>query len=104
MIRRPPRSTLFPYTTLFRSPDAGEDGNELRPVPLRTPRRARAGRRGLTKPSDGGLAMTVGRAAVLVEDLSLPRLSAAASRACNARAYSRRARSVTGPPLRLPVR
>src|SRR2546426_2584759 len=39
MIRRPPRSTLFPYTTLFRSPrergrphhcrrphDAGEDG------------------------------------------------------------------------------
>src|SRR5256885_7359486 len=26
MIRRPPRSTLFPYTTLFRSPDkAGLD-------------------------------------------------------------------------------
>src|SRR2546427_1384301 len=24
MIRRPPRSTLFPYTTLFRSPPAGE--------------------------------------------------------------------------------
>src|SRR5437870_7156778 len=23
MIRRPPRSTLFPYTTLFRSKDAG---------------------------------------------------------------------------------
>src|SRR2546427_8493115 len=23
MIRRPPRSTLFPYTTLFRSPDIG---------------------------------------------------------------------------------
>src|SRR2546425_4364133 len=23
MIRRPPRSTLFPYTTLFRSPDPG---------------------------------------------------------------------------------
>src|SRR3712207_8087740 len=23
MIRRPPRSTLFPYTTLFRSSDAG---------------------------------------------------------------------------------
>src|SRR2546426_2015507 len=22
MIRRPPRSTLFPYTTLFRSPDS----------------------------------------------------------------------------------
>src|SRR2546422_3430464 len=24
MIRRPPRSTLFPYTTLFRSPDPTE--------------------------------------------------------------------------------
>src|SRR3712207_7961350 len=27
MIRRPPRSTLFPYTTLFRS--VGEDGRQL---------------------------------------------------------------------------
>src|SRR2546429_4821296 len=25
MIRRPPRSTLFPYTTLFRSPDDADD-------------------------------------------------------------------------------
>src|SRR2546422_4756079 len=25
MIRRPPRSTLFPYTTLFRSPGAAAD-------------------------------------------------------------------------------
>src|SRR2546422_5829581 len=25
MIRRPPRSTLFPYTTLFRSPVSGRD-------------------------------------------------------------------------------
>src|SRR2546430_10072054 len=25
MIRRPPRSTLFPYTTLFRSPEEGAD-------------------------------------------------------------------------------
>src|SRR2546422_4185547 len=24
MIRRPPRSTLFPYTTLFRSPERGQ--------------------------------------------------------------------------------
>src|SRR2546421_5687935 len=24
MIRRPPRSTLFPYTTLFRSADSGQ--------------------------------------------------------------------------------
>src|SRR2546422_7920192 len=27
MIRRPPRSTLFPYTTLFRSLDAGANAN-----------------------------------------------------------------------------
>src|SRR2546430_17331838 len=26
MIRRPPRSTLFPYTTLFRSPEALSNG------------------------------------------------------------------------------
>src|SRR3712207_7821243 len=26
MIRRPPRSTLFPYTTLFRSRELGEQG------------------------------------------------------------------------------
>src|SRR5206468_12801956 len=32
MIRRPPRSTLFPYTTLFRSPDAGGDVHETRVV------------------------------------------------------------------------
>src|SRR2546425_11346946 len=28
MIRRPPRSTLFPYTTLFRSHDEGRRGGE----------------------------------------------------------------------------
>src|SRR5437764_1673739 len=27
MVRRPPRSTLFPYTTLFRSGTYDEDGN-----------------------------------------------------------------------------
>src|SRR3712207_7389424 len=31
MIRRPPRSTLFPYTTLFRSPGAAE-GLPVRPA------------------------------------------------------------------------
>src|SRR2546427_6011061 len=29
MIRRPPRSTLFPYTTLFRSCIGGGNGDEL---------------------------------------------------------------------------
>src|ERR1019366_9643094 len=36
MIRRPPRSTLFPYTTLFRSgfrPCAGPPGPALRQTP-----------------------------------------------------------------------
>src|SRR5256885_7422086 len=37
MIRRPPRSTLFPYTTLFRSHDARR--------PSRRPRRRRRRRR-----------------------------------------------------------
>src|SRR2546430_10899311 len=39
MIRRPPRSTLFPYTTLFRSDDEsviffrkGRDGRSIPPV------------------------------------------------------------------------
>src|SRR2546427_2052497 len=34
MIRRPPRSTLFPYTTLFRSRDrhVGEKGRQRRSV------------------------------------------------------------------------
>src|SRR5256885_12988126 len=30
MIRRPPRSTLFPYTTLFRSPRAWRDRPSVR--------------------------------------------------------------------------
>src|SRR3712207_8912424 len=36
MIRRPPRSTLFPYTTLFRS------ARRLRALPLRAAARASA--------------------------------------------------------------
>src|SRR5260221_5579313 len=31
MIRRPPRSTLFPYTTLFRSPALVREGLDLQP-------------------------------------------------------------------------
>src|SRR2546429_6222713 len=35
MIRRPPRSTLFPYTTLFRSPETrGSPGSPRRPSAL----------------------------------------------------------------------
>src|SRR5256885_9659478 len=44
MIRRPPRSTLFPYTTLFRSfPEAGLEGFGRA---VRSPSAARAGRAG----------------------------------------------------------
>src|SRR2546422_6083327 len=32
MIRRPPRSTLFPYTTLFRSPGAARERARGEPV------------------------------------------------------------------------
>src|SRR2546423_5254375 len=50
MIRRPPRSTLFPYTTLFRSqvrgPEQGQpDGADaLRDADAPLPRGARGGR------------------------------------------------------------
>src|SRR3712207_8765913 len=39
MIRRPPRSTLFPYTTLFRSPYLGDEdrGEVLLEVSLHVP-------------------------------------------------------------------
>src|SRR3712207_7090395 len=32
MIRRPPRSTLFPYTTLFRSPDLRREDGDVEPL------------------------------------------------------------------------
>src|SRR5256885_8423873 len=43
MIRRPPRSTLFPYTTLFRSlQEVAVGGPPHRPIqPARRPRRLR---------------------------------------------------------------
>src|SRR2546429_2830150 len=41
MIRRPPRSTLFPYTTLFRSLEIAAD--RLRGIAARAHRDSRAG-------------------------------------------------------------
>src|SRR5436305_10901343 len=35
MIRRPPRSTLFPYTTLFRSPVASMAADTANAMPMR---------------------------------------------------------------------
>src|SRR3712207_7793832 len=52
MIRRPPRSTLFPYTTLFRSADRPED--LLDPHRLRRREAARAER--LLELGDGRVA------------------------------------------------
>src|SRR2546430_5702638 len=47
MIRRPPRSTLFPYTTLFRSSALAEDSSSPWPAILSSPTRWR----GLRSPS-----------------------------------------------------
>src|SRR5438270_3973692 len=41
MIRRPPRSTLFPYTTLFRSVGSALPETDVLHVGLRGPRRRR---------------------------------------------------------------
>src|SRR5215471_7905316 len=42
MTRRPPRSTLFPYTTLFRSPLPAWTATSARPRPPRSPWRRRS--------------------------------------------------------------
>src|SRR3989454_6285189 len=53
MIRRPPRSTLFPYTTLFRS-GADERDGEVHARPLRG-LGAHAERRGRVRGDAGGV-------------------------------------------------
>src|SRR5438874_3812681 len=45
MIRRPPRSTLFPYTTLFRSPSSESSSRRPRRPAERHPDRCRRARR-----------------------------------------------------------
>src|SRR2546426_6044954 len=50
MIRRPPRSTLFPYTTLFRSLDPGQEVVETRG---RAPNSSRVYRDGKPQPWPG---------------------------------------------------
>src|SRR2546422_6682085 len=52
MIRRPPRSTLFPYTTLFRSPPRERGDHEPQGIPAEDPDAARAPARPLL-PRDG---------------------------------------------------
>src|SRR3712207_7937113 len=43
MIRRPPRSTLFPYTTLFRSFGALRNGSGIQASPIETYRQTLIG-------------------------------------------------------------
>src|SRR5438445_7310622 len=57
MLRRPPRSTLFPYTTLFRSTDDLRDDDRLRAarnaqLDRRSPRRGDTGDRSLIDDED----------------------------------------------------
>src|SRR2546421_4399388 len=52
MIRRPPRSTLFPYTTLFRSVGAANGKN---PIPIIVPCHRVLGARGELTGFGGGL-------------------------------------------------
>src|SRR3712207_6910404 len=62
MIRRPPRSTLFPYTTLFRSDQHGRAGGEAGPV---------AGRRAVLRADlVQGRLVERGEQALAVEDRS----------------------------------
>src|SRR5256885_11320352 len=65
MIRRPPRSTLFPYTTLFRSAlwsgkqGDGGDSTARRRAKDSTPRLRREPREGGTRLGDVGLQLGV---------------------------------------------
>src|SRR3712207_7012806 len=62
MIRRPPRSTLFPYTTLFRSRELLHDADAGGPDPGAVPSAAaaRAARRG-ARPGGGEVDRAVAR-------------------------------------------
>src|SRR2546421_3665842 len=67
MIRRPPRSTLFPYTTLFRSRDpqrvqeACNIGGELDRAPAIAGRLARGAEARQVRTDDAVLARQMGR-------------------------------------------
>src|SRR3712207_7849211 len=52
MIRRPPRSTLFPYTTLFRSLVEGRGGGDRRQLPRHLHRETVRRARGVEERSD----------------------------------------------------
>src|SRR3712207_8709010 len=62
MIRRPPRSTLFPYATLFRSARSYPRRRPRRPPPRPTPPPTAAHRRPRSAPRAGRRADGPGRA------------------------------------------
>src|SRR3712207_7660866 len=66
MIRRPPRSTLFPYTTLFRSEAVLERGLDGRVERVEPEQRQRL--RGSEAPSRGGVRPVVAQHAVRERD------------------------------------
>src|SRR3712207_8278111 len=64
MIRRPPRSTLFPYTTLFRSANFLEPRTEevrRNPIPRRWVNRGKKKRKGLPFSLIGPALLCVGK-------------------------------------------
>src|SRR5438034_1354109 len=65
MIRRPPRSTLFPYTTLFRSVD-GEHRDRPRARERRAPVDGEDARVGMRAPNDREMQKLGGREVVEV--------------------------------------
>src|SRR5439155_20208196 len=76
--RRPPRSTLFPYTTLFRSQERYHGGEDLvppepRPCQIAADATAQPGQR----EAEGDDAMELGRVAHLRPALVIPVLFAA---------------------------
>src|SRR2546427_8324778 len=73
MIRRPPRSTLFPYTTLFRSRRRRHRPHRREPQPRRrrVPERRRRRALGAPEPADA--------AAVLLQDRKSTRLNSSHS-------------------------
>src|SRR4051812_49711677 len=71
MIRRPPRSTLFPYTTLFRARRGGRGGRRLPAVLLPASGARAGGRRGAARGAAGRA-----RVALLARAAGVPRVRA----------------------------
>src|SRR2546425_6369398 len=103
MIRRPPRSTLFPYTTLFRSGRDAVDrrrarGEALHETPPRDERARRAGRQAnlLAAAGDGLDRLEAQRAAVEIDHPLVSSLTRA--RSSRSSTVVRRPHATTPPP------